>query len=152
MTDGLNIISTDFWRVLLPADWKQEEQAAKTQIYFRAKDETKGAYFLAWRIEEGTAQSVVEKRSRADFEGLRRMENGEWRILEQWKNDDLLRFTVRIDCLNEQARYRIVSQTMASGPWAIRATFHDYDCTDYLESKEWFDPLIRSFEFNHEKA
>src|SRR5438128_1724842 len=117
MTDGLNVVSTDIWRVLLPADWAQEEQAGKAMVCFKSDDESKGVYFLAWTIDEDRARSLPEERCRADFEGLHAMENGPWKIVEECRTDTGPTFAMSIDCLNEKASYRIVCVTVARGPW-----------------------------------
>jgi hypothetical protein len=149
MTPAYNVVTSEIWRVLLPSDWKQKEASNDKSVYFEAPDETKGVYFISWRVDE--AMSPKDRCDR-DFQLLQRMEGSAWAIVNRWVREDGDLVVAGIDCLDEKKTYRIICQTMIQGGWAARFSFHDYACSNYEESRAWFKPFIESFAFNEEEG
>lgn len=53
-----------------------------------------------------------------------------------------------VDSLAQEQSYRIVGKILCRPPVVVRASFHDYACSDYATSKAYLAPIIRSLCFN----
>ena len=147
-----SIISTETWRFCLPRDWVERESSTQGSVYFEASDGTKGAYLSTWRITDKgqTIQEELASFRRVELRALEQMEGCVWAVVAEWTADPPPVAISGVDCLAGARSYRIVCQLLGSPPWVVRASFHDYDCTDYEVSKRFFQPIIDSLEIHNE--
>lgn len=140
-------ISTDTWIMSLPSDWEQRDASGSSSLYFEAADGTKGMYISTWKLREDDARMAeqVAKVFRAnDLKSLDNMGGYRWRIVSDMTDvtpDACISLT---DCMAEDNNYRVVGKILAAPPFVVRASFHDYACTDYAASCTSFAPLIES--------
>ena len=142
-------ISTEIWKVRLPADWNEGESSSKGSVYFESSDGTKGAYFSSWRLREDqrSEQEALESFRMVDLRNLDRMEGYIWERVNEWSADSPSKASA-VDCLDREHSYRIVCLVIVRFPWLVRSSFHDYDCADYEASKAFFQPIIESLEIH----
>ena len=141
-------ISTETWRVSLPSDWVARE--SETPVYFESADGSKGAYFQTWHIRESdkTIQEELESFRRIERRSFDQMDGRTWIEIDHWLSDPPPVAISGFDCLDRKNNYRVVCQLLGSPPWIVRASFHDYDCSDYDVSKKFFESLIKSFQIH----
>lgn len=146
-------ISTETWKVRLPADWMKRESPTDGSVYFESTDKSKGAYFTTWRFDDDprSPKEILESFRRVELRSFDEMEGRTWQRVDEWNADTPLQ-TLGVDCLDREHSYRIVCQLIIRLPWLVRSSFHDYDCGDYDVSKEYFRPIIESLEIHHEDA
>lgn len=131
----------------LPTDWEQREASASSSLYFEAIDGTKGVYISAWKLREGDARAAeqVAKVFRAnDLKSLDNMGGYQWRIINDLSDASDDAFISVTDCMAEGNNYRVIGKIISAPPLVVRASFHDYACTDYAASCAYFSPLIES--------
>jgi hypothetical protein len=145
-----NTISTEVWQIDLPGDWSERECSAEHTVYFESADGTKGAYFSTWcfRDDPRSARQILESFRSAELRTLSEMEDSRWESVGEWSSDTSESTVLGEDFLDRRAHYRIACQLIARLPWLVRSTFHDYDCTDYDESKQFFHPIIESMQIH----
>ena len=143
-------ISTEAWRISLPADWKAAETTSHGGFYVQSHDETKGIYVTTWNIStlEGNSTEKVRLFLAADLRGLRAMEGKKWNILEELFYEQGGCVTAGFDACDLGSSYRILSKIMAKDEWLVRSSFHDYDCTDYARSRNLLAPIANSLEIH----
>jgi hypothetical protein len=76
------------------------------------------------------------------------MEGCTWKVIDEWTSEEPPVMTFCADCLDQERCYRIVCYLIGSPPWLVRASFHDYDCSDYEASKRFFEPIIQSIQIH----
>ena len=147
-----HIISTETWRVRLPADWQEKKSSAEDSHYFESEDGSKGAYFATWLLSEkgNTAQGELETFRRHELKSLEKMKDRKWAVRDQWTAESAQVATTGLDCYDSEHSYRIICVLHGQLPWIVRASFHDYNCADYQESKLYFQPLIDSLEIHQD--
>jgi hypothetical protein len=152
MTD-YDTISTETWKVRLPSDWTERESVTNGSTYFESSDATKGAYFTTWRFNDDprSPREILESFHRVELRSFDKMEDRTWQCLDEWITD-APSLTLGLDCLDREHSYRIVCQLIIRLPWLVRSSFHDYYCSDYDASREFFRPIIQSLEIHHEDA
>ena len=145
-------ISTETWRIQLPSDWTKREGSAQDSVYFESADKTKGAYFSTWRFDDDprSAREILESFRRVEQRSLDEMDGHTWQRVDECSSDLPALSVLGVDCLAHAQHYRIVCHLLASLPWLVRSSFHDYDCTDYLASQKFFRPIIQSLEIHNE--
>ncbi len=146
-------ISTETWRVRLPNDWS-ENNDSRNRIYFESADGSKGAYVSTWRFDDDprSAAEILESFRRVEVNSFSKMENHTWEAVDEWAASGADLTIMGVDYLDRGHSYRIVCYLLASLPWVVRWSFHDYDCSDYDASKEFFGPIIDSATIHHEVA
>lgn len=151
MTD-FDTISTETWKIRLPNDWSERECSAEHTVYFESADHTKGAYFSTWcfRDDPRSAREILESFRRAELRTLHQMKDSVWRSVDEWSSENPELSVLGADFLDKQAHYRIACHLITRLPWLVRSTFHDYDCTDYDSSKQFFEPIIESLQIHNE--
>jgi hypothetical protein len=149
---AFSTISTETWRVQLPEDWVEKSKPDHAGAYFGSPDGTKGAYFTTWRIsgEGRTIMEELESFRRIEVRSLDQMEGRIWKIVDEWKIEASPVSSWGVDCLDSQHHYRIVMRLLGALPWIARASFHDYDCEDYLKSSYFFHAIVDSFQMHTE--
>lgn len=143
-------IRTDTWIISIPNDWIEKGQTDEGALYFEASDGSKGIYVTTWHIAEAdtrTSEQVAESFKAIDLRSLQDMEGYSWRTVAEEAEHLPGSTVVTTDSLAEAKCYRIVGKTLARPPVVVRATFHDYDCSQYRESLAWFAPIIQSLQF-----
>ena len=142
-------IGTDQWQILLPGDWahKPQETEGPAPFYFESGDGTKGAYLSMFDRTDPDASSlaVLAEWREIEVSGLHAMADHHWEILEEWAHDEDGTAIAGTDCLERARSYRILCLRMTRYPWLVRASLHDYACTDYEASKHYFQPIMDSF-------
>ena len=144
-------ISTETWRVLLPSDWAQRECSSEDSIYFEAANGIKGAYFSTWRFDEDPRSPIEILKAiwRVEVDSFAKMKNRKWQSVDEWSSEDANACILGVDYFDRQHSYRIACKLLANLPWVVRTSFHDYDCSDYAASKEFFRPIIDSVSIHH---
>jgi hypothetical protein len=143
----MRTIRTDNWAISLPSDWVEEEKTESGELYFKSSDGEKAMYIATWNLAKGDHQSptdVAESFKANDMRTLHNMEGYSWRTIEEKiVRSETSTITV-IDNLAREQSYRIVTKILASPPIVVRATFHDYACSDYAASYAYYAPIIES--------
>jgi len=144
------VISSETWKIRLPGDW--EERKRSEQNYFESADGTKGIYISTWCFYDDPtpARELLESFRTVEVESFTKMKGRTWKSVDKWSSDTRKLSMLGEDFLDRKNRYRIVCQLIARLPWLVRATFHDYDCSDYDASKKFFQPIMNSLKIHHE--
>ncbi len=151
MTD-FGTISTETWKVRLPADWSERANATKHTVYFESTDGSMGAYFSTWYFDDDprSTDEILRSFHRVEVETLHTMKGRAWQSVDAWSSVAADMGMIGADFLDRQNHYRIAHHVIARMPWVVRAAFHHYDCTDYEESKRFFQLIIESLQIHHE--
>lgn len=140
-------IRTDTWIMSLPSDWGQRDASSSSSLYFEASDGTKGLYISTWKLREDdtrAAEQIVKVFRANDLKSLDNMGGYQWRIVDD-ESDTLDGACVAItDCMAQDNNYRVIGKIIAAPPFVVRASFHDYACIDYAQSRAYFSPLLES--------
>lgn len=134
---------TGQWRLTMPAGWAQQ-RTGNGADYFESADGTKGIYVSLWSREAPTpaeSMAVFEQSARAMLAG---MEGYTWAIRDEARHT--APYSWKLDAHDEAKRYRIVNVVVCVAPLLLNASFHDYDCHDYAQSRDYFAPIISSLE------
>ncbi len=142
-------LSTEIWRIQLPGDWTRRESSGRGSAYFESADGTQGAYFSSLRLPTGrTQREELEAISALEVRGLHAMEGRKWEIMDRSCSAGQEACRIVTDAWDRLSGYRIVSQLLASGPWIARMSLHDYQCSDFLRSKQASLAILDSFQMN----
>ncbi|MDR2624883.1 MAG: hypothetical protein LBC37_00955 [Zoogloeaceae bacterium] len=146
----MDTIHTDTWILSLPEDWTENEPLGAMDagvLYFESLDGEKGMYISVWNLGEGShpsAKDVADSFKATEIETLHEMEGYSWQIMEERLAQHETSATTVIDCFAPEQNYRIAGKILAAPPIVVRASFHDYACSDYAASKAYFAPIIES--------
>ncbi len=143
-------IRTDIWQMSLPTDWEERKTTDGKSLYFECKDGTKGLYIATWSLagdDRRTAEEVAGSFKAADLRALDAMDGYAWEIVNQVNRANGQACVAITDCLAVEKCYRAVGKILAAPPLVVKASFHDYACTDYRMSCDYFAPLIDSLRF-----
>ena len=147
---NLNTIRTDIWVMNLPDDWEERKTADGKSLYFECKDGTKGMYIATWNLaadDRRTAEEVAGSFKAADLRALDAMAGYAWQIVNQVNRANGPACVAVTDCLAAEKSYRCVGKILAAPPIVVKASFHDYACTNYQQSCDYFVPIIDSLRF-----
>ena len=99
-------ISTETWKVRLPADWTKRESPTDGSVYFESSDESKGAYFTTWRFDDDprSPKEILESFRRVELRSFDEMEGRTWQRVDEWDADTPL-LTLGVDCLDREHSY-----------------------------------------------
>ena len=143
-------IRTDIWQMNLPDDWEERKTADGKSLYFESKDGTKGMYIATWSLasdDRRTAEEVAGSFKAADLRALDAMDGYAWQIVNQVNRAYGPACVAITDCLASEKRYRAVGKILSAPPIVVKASFHDYACTDYQASRDYFVAVIDSLRF-----
>jgi hypothetical protein len=154
IVDGRQLFDGGVWKLALPMDWTLKPGSG-TALYFESGDGAKGLYLTVLHLPSlgkaevpGTAKQLHEM-SRRGFDELK---DYQWSVLE----DDIRASesgTVGIlDAYDSQKFYRICTKVVVAPPYAVRASFHDYDCADRSASRTYIDSIFQSLEVGRAPA
>lgn len=145
-------LSTETWSLRLPDDWQEKESSRDGQLYFESPDGARGLYIATWSFapeKHGNSNSVavehvhaIEKRSFDEMEGYT------WRVMSDEKFSDGGVEIAIMDYYAQENSYRIACKIIASLPWIVRSTLHDYDCQDWAASREEYREVLFSIEMH----
>ena len=142
-------LDTDYWTILIPKDWKEKESKNDGMLYFESLDGRKGFYIMT--IDYHTddplkIKEILQSFSSIGSSTLRDMEDYKWVQLseEELSLNGVNQFIV--DNYDKDNHYRITEKVLTRLPFAVRATFHDYDCAEFSESNLYFAPIINSLQ------
>ena len=145
MTD-FDRLTTDSWTIAFPCDW--EDQSDGETTYFESPDGSKGFYVSLWNMgeaEERTASQLIDVFIATELDGL--LGGSDQRELLSKGIKQIGNLVVcNWDTLAQANCYRVAGKILARGKQVLRATFHDYDCEDYVASLEHFSHIIGSLE------
>lgn len=142
-------ISTDTWTISLPSDWLEKGSTEAGAHYFESPDGEKGIYISTWNVGNqgvGSANEVAKSFKATDARLLLNMEGYSWRTIKEQTTHTATSATVVVDNLAEAKSYRIVGKILASPPIVVRASFHDYGCSNYSASQAFLAPIIESLQ------
>jgi hypothetical protein len=139
-------IETDTWTLAVPEDWRQQEPQG-AELYLESEDGTKGLYISAWDLSGDikTQSDALRSFLEAEENGFNKMPDSHWRVMERAVTAGRVASAI-LDCYDKNKLYRIACKTLVQIPVAVRASFHDYDCNEYEDSKFYFEPIIESLE------
>ena len=142
----MDTIRTDTWIISLPSDWVEKGTTDAGALYFESSNGEKAMYITTWNLGEGSNQSrdVADSFKATDIKTLHNMEGYTWQTVdEEFLQHESSSITV-VDSFAPEKHYRIVGKILADPPVVVRATFHDYACSDYAVSRAYFAPIIKS--------
>ncbi|HRO27348.1 MAG TPA: hypothetical protein PK743_10150 [Luteimonas sp.] len=139
-------ITTDNWTVAFPSDWVDQAQEDGT-LYFESPEGDKGFYIALWNMSESENRSPIELVRAFQKTELSSFfpEDEDWEVLQQTVLDQHPALGYWEGFSNER-NYRISGKQLAARNLVLRATFHDYDCTNTQASAEYFAPIVDSLE------
>lgn len=143
-------LHTDIWLMHLPDDWAERKTSDGKSLYFECKDGTKGLYIATWNLagdDRRTAEAVAGSFKAADLRALDAMEGYAWEIVNQVNRANGPACVAITDCMAAAKSYRTIGKILAAPPIVVKASFHDYACTDYRVSHDYFEPIIDSLRF-----
>ena len=139
-------ITTETWTVAFPSDWTDKAQEDGT-LYFESPEGDKGFYVALWNISEAETRTPIELVESFQKTELSSFfpEDEDWQILQKRVLDQNPALGYW-EGFSEERNYRISGKQLAAGHLVLRATFHDYDCTNAQVSAELFAPIVDSLE------
>jgi hypothetical protein len=141
---------TDTWVLSLPSDWLEKEITEEGSLNFESADGEKALYISTWNLGENITSSskgVAESFKATDLSTLLDMDGYSWQIIEEETTHSATATIVVVDSLAEAKSYRIVGKILVRLPVVVRASFHDYACSNYAASKASFTSIIESLHF-----
>jgi len=76
---------------------------------------------------------------------------GNWKIMTDETHQGVDFKTSLVDAYEKQKLYRIACKVMASLPWVVRTSLHDYNCEDWSKSRARFQIIIDSIEMHRDE-
>lgn len=149
MTDT-KTIHTDFWLMKVPPDWSERPTGDGKSIYLESADGAKGAYLTAWTLSEDDdrpAEEIAAAFREADLRSLVNMAGYRWKIMAELSRGTGNACVSIADYLEAEKTHRAIGKILVAPPVVIRATFHDYACSDYDASLDYFAPIVDSLQF-----
>ncbi|RZI43771.1 hypothetical protein EGT07_08365 [Herbaspirillum sp. HC18] len=143
-------IRTDIWQMSLPSDWEERKTTDGKSLYFECSDGTKGLYIATWSLADNdrrTAEEVAGSFKAADLRALDAMDGYAWRIVDQVNRGNAAACVAITDCFAQEKSYRTLGKILAAPPLVVKASFHDYACTEYKVSHDYFVPMVDSLRF-----
>ncbi|RZI59257.1 MAG: hypothetical protein EOP14_04360 [Pseudomonas sp.] len=146
MTD-FDRFTTDHWTVAFPSDWTDKSEGSET-LYFESPHGDKGFYISLWLMsdhESRDSRELVEAFQATEIASfLPKSEN--WELLDRNISDSESSVIGSWEGINQERSYRVSGTQLAAGKFVLRATFHDYDCSDRVASAKSFAPIIDSLQ------
>lgn len=145
----IQTITTPTWTLALPAGW-QEIKDQDSGMHFESADGAQALFIATWTMAPGSARSARELADdflAYDLRELAAMNEQAWTTLAQGVECSGERCSATLDSYEEKEQYRLVSRIITRDGQAVRATFHDYECTDAAASQALFAPVLASLVF-----
>jgi hypothetical protein len=76
------------------------------------------------------------------------MQGYRWQVVGETSDSGENSCIAVTDCLAVENSYRTVGKIIAQPPLVVRASFHDYACSDYEASRNYFADLVSSLRFH----
>lgn len=147
---SLDTISTETWRIRIPADWNETKPAPGGGFCFESPDETKAVFVATWNLSK--AQNTLGEKVRSFYSvetrTLHAMEGRQWDMRREWLYEQDGCTVAGFDAYDAGSCYRIVSQIIGKDEWIVRSGFHDYHCPDFGKSVDFFEPIVKSLEIH----
>jgi hypothetical protein len=143
-------IRTDTWSLSLPSDWLEKGETDGGALHFESPGGDKAIYIATWNIGDKaptTASDAAASFTDIERSSLREMNGYSWHALVDQTHEYEGAAVSFVDSLAKDRCYRIASKIIARPPLVIRASFHDYSCEDYEQSRAYFLPVIESLRF-----
>ena len=143
-------ISTETWRITLPADWREAETGRRGGFHAESPDGAKGIYVTTWNVSKshGSLSDKVRSFLSTDLRGLYAMEGRTWNIQKEWFSEQNGRVIAGFDAYDSDSSYRIISKIIGHEEWIVRSSFHDYHCLDCASSGGLLYPIADSLEIH----
>jgi len=150
-----NTITTETWRVCLPEEWVEKESSAEGSHYFESPDGEQGFYISCWQFDpekyEFSNSKAAEHVRKIERKSFLEMEGNDWKIMMEKTIQGVDFESSVVDAYEEQKLYRIACKVIASLPWVVRSSFHDYYCQNWAKSCERFQTIIDSIEIHRDE-
>jgi hypothetical protein len=119
------------WEFDIPVDWTDKEGTG--QGYLESSDGSIGCYIKSIIPPESkmTTRALAEDIQTIHEASFRKATKGNWRVVSRAGSDENLYFRSRLDMLDEENKYRVLSLVLASRKDALQVTIHNYFCEDY---------------------
>lgn len=147
---NFDTIRTDTWIFSLPSDWIEKGETEEGALKFESADGEKALYISTWNLGNtisSSSKEAAESFKATDLGSLRNMDDYSWQTIEEETTNSATATITVVDSLAEAKNYRIVGKILARPPIVVRASFHDYACTNYATSKAYLAPIIDSLHF-----
>jgi len=139
--------TTDNWTVAFPSDWTDKSEGSET-LYFESPQGDKGLYVSLWLMSDqelrGPRELVQTFQATEIASFLPKSEN--WELLNRSISDSESPVIGLWEGINPERSYRVSGKQLAAGKFVLRATFHDYDCSNRAASAESFAPIVDSLQ------
>ncbi|MBN8219155.1 MAG: hypothetical protein J0L75_21125 [Spirochaetes bacterium] len=131
-------------QINLPDDWKQTDE--KNPDYFVSPDGTKGIYVSSHeKYDVDDDRKVVEFVRKIEKTKTKSMKGYKFRTYSDSVSSTEDPIVGNLDEYDSNKNYRIVTKFIVKQQKIFRAALHDYDCTEYEDSKSAFDSILDSF-------
>lgn len=146
-TQNFDTIYTETWSIALPTDWRGQGETEEGALYFESADGTKAFYVSTWDLSDAAPQTsaqVAASFKQAGLNALQEMDGYVWTTIADEMVQGETSTVVLLDSIAETKNYRIAGKVLTCLPIVVRAAFHDYACSDYEASMNYFAPIIAS--------
>lgn len=146
MSDYRNL-RTPHWTLTLPADWTQGKSDDTGSLYFESADGSKGVFITTWQLgpqDRRNAEQAAVAFQNADIRSFEAMDGYQWQVLGKDVQTAGSGCIAIAELWAAARHYRAVGKVLAAPPIVVRATFHDYACTNPQSSQGYLDPVIAS--------
>jgi hypothetical protein len=140
------VIELGSWTFSLPKDWVLDKEHEPGVPYFESADGTKGCYvkLIGRKQPSGTAPEFAADIQRIHRQALEALPGRKWRIMSDESSSTAGVTIATLDMFDSEHAYRVLSKVIASRDAAVQLTLHDYDCGDYVASRQSFLPIVES--------
>lgn len=118
-------------------------------IQLQSPDGERAISISTWVLNGEAIRSHFEMATsskRIQLASFAKMPGYKWELVSEQHSETRLESTIELDNFAQNQSYRIACKIIAASPILINAVFHDYYCLVYLESKDFFAPIIESFQ------
>lgn len=124
------------WEFDVPADWADKDGIG--QGYLESTDGSIGCYIKSIVPPESkmTARALAEDIQKIHEASFRKATKGNWRVVARAGNEEDQYFRSRLDMLDDDNKYRVLSFVFASRKDALHVTIHNYFCEDYKANRD----------------
>ena len=139
--------TTESWTVALPRNWTERSED-EDNLYFEAPGGDKGFYVSLWLMSDKElrgSRELVEAFQETEVPSFF-LDGEAWDLIRRNSEGDESSAAGLWEGINAERRYWICGKQLASGPYVLRATFHDYDSNGPQSSADFFSPIIGSLE------
>ena len=154
---AVNAPSTKFaqvgpWEFSVPEDWAVKDNDGHS--YLESSDGTVGCYIKAIEppLPKGSSQALADDIQAIHEAGFRKATKGSWRVVDKAGSTDGSHFRSRLDMLDEENKYRVLSLVLASSSDALHITIHNYWCEDYSLNRRAYHAVESSMRRNQPGA